>query len=249
MQIKVRKIILLHFTVLFYHLQVGVHAKNQTQFATLMLPTPTPTVPSMWNAVKNTIVSMETYMPYGINQTRVGFSIKPENTMSTRTKYVTPRASNTTTDYVRTVIVMPKMATVNISVSKTMAYSTSAWLTSTQNPISRSTHHPISPSTTQPNTTLLSPSPTQKSPKTTASSQPLVHKVGLIVGIVLGLVILSVCLVVFHKKETRLKCLKLLCRPCTRSYRSRYNIVPIYVYDDAEQDIRELQDDSDLPLV
>ena len=117
--------------------------------------------------------------------------------------------------------------------------------TSSNSPIS-STFHLLSPSISHPTINTSSTSPTHKTPK---SSQPLVHKVGLIVGIVLGLVLLSVCLIAFHKKETRIKCLKLMCRPCTKNYSSRYNIVPIYVYDDTEQDIRELQDDSDLPLV
>ena len=95
---------------------------------------------------------------------------------------------------------------------------------------------------------------TQKNPHTPTNNKPagkttpILHKVGLIVGIVSGLIILSLCLIIFHKKEARVACLRLLCKPCTKNY-SRYNIVPIYVYDDNEQDIRELQDDSDLPLV
>lgn len=95
---------------------------------------------------------------------------------------------------------------------------------------------------------------TQKNPhsptnnKPAGKTTPILHKVGLIVGIVSGLIILSLCLIIFHKKEARIACLRLLCKPCTKNY-SRYNIVPIYVYDDNEQDIRELQDDSDLPLV
>ena len=120
--------------------------------------------------------------------------------------------------------------------------------TSSNRPILSSTFHPLSPSMSHSTITTSSASPTHKHPET-KSSQPLVHKVGLIVGIVLGLVVFSVCLIAFHKKETRIKCLKLMCRPCRKNYSSRYNIVPIYVYDDTEQDIRELQDDSDLPLV
>lgn len=94
--------------------------------------------------------------------------------------------------------------------------------------------------------------PTAKTPHSTTKnikkSKPVLHKVGLVIGVVSGLVFLCLCLIVFHKKEARLRCLKLLCKPCTKNY-SRYNIVPIYVYDDNEQDIHELQDDSDLPLV
>lgn len=234
MKIRIGEIILLHITILFNHIHVKVTAMNLTHPPTSRIPTPTHTITSILNGM-STIVAMPTHISHGINQTHIGVSSKI---------LVTPSSSrNMIASRIKTANPVPKSSSVSTTVT------TSIWSTSTIIPKSPSISHPLSPSTPYPTNNTTSPSPTHKPPKTTSSSQPFVHKVGLIVGVVLGLVVLSVCLIAFHKKETRIKCLKLMCRPCTKNYSSRYNIVPIYVYDDAEQDIRELQDDSDLPLV
>ena len=219
MKIKIGEIILLHITILFNHIHVNVTAAYLTHTYTHHVTTPTHV-----RIDTNTIVAMMTHISHGANQTHM---VKPSSSINiSPSKTTNPESS---------------------AISKTVT--TSIWSTSSISPKSSSTSHLLSPSIPYPTTNASLPSPTHKPPKTTTSSKPFAHKVGLIVGVVLGLVVLAVCLVVFHKKETRIKCLKLMCRPCTKNYSSRYNIVPIYVYDDAEQDIRELQDDSDLPLV
>lgn len=134
-------------------------------------------------------------------------------------------------------------------ITTTLIYWTSSSLIlSTVTPTKRFLYSTNSIPKTLPHTPSTLPTSTPTTTHRPTTGKPTLHRVGLIVGVVAGLVVLSVCLIVFHKKETRMKCLKMLCKPFTKNY-SRYNIVPIYVYDDNEQDIRELQDDSDLPLV
>lgn len=228
MKFKFGKIILMHITILFNHVHALPTDEFKSRTSTMLVPT------STWNHLTTMLVPVSTWShlttqsittSYGVNQT------KHLSTPSLRLSIVTTK-------------LLPKSSPVSQIISTLSTSQPSSVI-----PKSSSMSHPKSPTAALPLHSTNSPSPNHKSPKTTLSGQAVVHKVGLIVGIVLGLVTFSICLIVFHKKETRLKCLKLMCRPCTKNYSSRYNIVPIYVYDDTEEDIRELQDDSDLPLV
>lgn len=163
---------------------------------------------------------------------------------------------NVSTIGLNTKILMAQTSTANIKITSHSHYTLLTYQSlaaSIQQTISKDLTYstnivPLKSSPTLPQTSTQKHPHTPTSNNPTRKTTPILHKVGLIVGIVSGLIILSLCLIVFHKKEARIACLKLLCKPCTKNY-SRYNIVPIYVYDDNEQDIRELQDDSDLPLV
>ena len=220
MTVKIGEIILLCVTILFKITATNLNGSH----ALAPSSTPHTTLFTKNNTIPLYNPLVTTYISDGVYQTQ----LIPSNTTEINTSFKTTLSL--------------KHSAVSKIVTATIKR------TSSNRPISSSTFHPLSPSMSHSAITTSSASPTHKHPKT-KSSQPFVHKVGLIVGIVLGLVVFSVCLIAFHKKETRIKCLKLMCRPCRKNYSSRYNIVPIYVYDDTEQDIRELQDDSDLPLV
>ena len=231
MKVKIfEEILLIHITILLNHIPCNVIAAMASA-SYVPIPSHTISFSGIGTSTENMVTIMTQVHP-GTNQTQSGITTQVPVKPSTSSKI----------NWIKTTNLMLKSSTMQ-EITTTSIWSTSAI------PKSPPTSHTLSPSISHPITNTSSPSPTHKAPKTTSSSQPFVHKVGLIVGIVLGLVLVSVCLLVFHKKEMRIKCLKLICRPCTKSYSSRYNIVPIYVYDDTEQDIRELQDDSDLPLV